>query len=107
MNKKAQVKFAIYFVVVLVLGVVSYYYYNFLEKSTSELAVVTQDITAPRIKNRNLETGVLESKKFKDLQKINVEEEYLNADGQTASTTPKPSDLAKVPKRQSNPFKPF
>ena len=105
--KKTQVKFLIYFLIVVALGVSSYYYYNYLEKSTAELTTAISDTPAPRrLSSRNLETGVLESQKFKDLQKINVEEAYLDENGQ-ATTTPSNVDVARVPRRHANPFKPF
>lgn len=107
MNKKAQAKLIVYTALILALGVASYFYYNFLETSNQELAKVTEETVAVRVTNRTLDTKVLESKKFKDLEKINVEEEYLDAGGKPTSTPPSAIDVAKVSRRQSNPFKPF
>jgi hypothetical protein len=106
MDKKTQAKIVIYAVVILALGIGSYYYYNFLETTTADSEAVVEETLAKKIANRNLETGVLESQKFKDLQKINVEEEYLDSEGK-ATSTGSGIDVVSIPRRQSNPFKPF
>lgn len=105
MDKKQQTKIAIYALLIIVLGVAAYYYYNYLQSQAQEIATATQSIITKKLSGRKLDAEVLKDKKFKELQSIKIEEAYLTKG--KATSTEVLEEIAKIPRRHSNPFKPF
>lgn len=106
MDKKQQNKIAIYFLLIVILGVASYYYYNYLQKQAQDIETATESIITKKLSGRKLDSEVLNDKKFKELQRIKVEEAYISK-GKTATSTEVVQEVAKIPRRHSDPFKPF
>jgi hypothetical protein len=106
MDKKNQNKIAIYFLLIVILGVASYYYYNYLQKQSQDIEIATESIITKKLSGRKLDSEVLKDKKFKELQRIKVEEAYISK-GITATSTEVVQEVAKIPRRHSDPFKPF
>lgn len=105
MDNKQKNKIAIYVLLIVLLGVASYYYYNYLQKESQDIDLATQSILTKKLSGRKLDAEVLQDKKFQELQRIKVEETYLNKN--RATSTEVLEELAKIPRRYSNPFKPF
>lgn len=105
MDKKQQNKIAVYALVVVVLGVAAYYYYNYLQSQAQDIETATQSIITKKLSGRKLDSEVLKDKKFKELQRIQVEEAYLTKGKATSTETLE--EIAKIPRRYGNPFKPF
>ncbi len=99
MDKKQQIKIAIYSLLIIILGVVAYYYYNYLQEESREIETSTQKIVSKKLSGKKLDAEILKDKKFKELQRIIVEESPVKSE-------PK-EDVASIPLRHSNPFKPF
>ena len=108
MDKKQQIKIVIYSLLVILLGVASYYYYNYLQKQAQDLEVSTQNTVSKQLADRKLSADILRDRKFKELQRIKVEESYLSS-GKTAPTGTSEvlEEVSKIPRRHSNPFQPF
>jgi hypothetical protein len=105
MDKKQQNKIAIYALVIILLGVTAYYYYNYLQSQAQDIETATQSIITKKLSGRKLDAEVLKDKKFKELQRIQVEEAYLTKG--KATSTEALEEVAKIPRRHSNPFQPF
>jgi hypothetical protein len=104
-DKKQQNKIAIYIFLAIFLGVGIYYYYNYLQKQAQDIEVATQSVVSKKLSGRKLDSEVLKDKKFKELQRIKIEETYINIGKPTS--TPALEEVAKIPRRYSNPFQPF
>lgn len=109
--KDNKLKIAIYSLLSVILIVVIYYYYGFLQQRSDELDQATQTTITKTFAGKKLETQVLKDKKFKDLQKVVVEEAYLSVPAASTSTVDGApaavEDIAQIPRRHGNPFKPF
>lgn len=105
MDKKQQNKIAIYALLIIVLGVAAYYYYNYLQKQAQEVETATQSIITKKLSGRKLDADVLRDKKFKELQRIKIEEAYITKGKPTSTEVLQ--EVAKIPRRHSDPFKPF
>ena len=110
LDKNQQLKIAVYVAVIILLGFGFYYYYNYLQEQSASLDAGTQAIVAKKLISKTLNARVLEDQKFKDLQKITVEQKYLSAStspssGPAAGLTSEA--IAQVPRRHANPFLPF
>jgi len=105
MDKKQQTRIAIYVLLAIVIGVVGYYYYNYLQKQAQDIETATLSVVSKKLSGRKLDSEVLKDKKFKELQRIKVEEAYLDKTGTTTAEVPE--EVAKIPRRHSDPFKPF
>lgn len=105
MDKKQQTKIAIYALAVILLGVAAYYYYNYLQNQSQDIEAATQSIITKKLSGRKLDAEVLKDKKFQELQRIKVEEAYLSKG--KATSTEVLEEVAKIPRRYGNPFKPF
>lgn len=105
MDKKQQTRIAIYVLLAIVIGVVGYYYYNYLQKQAQELETSTLSVVSKKLSGRKLDAEVLKDKKFKELQKIKIEEAYIDKTGTVAPEVLE--EVAKIPRRHSDPFKPF
>ncbi len=104
--KELNIKVVTYIIIGLLLAVGGYYYYGYLQQSSQEIDQATQATVAKTFAGKKLETEVLNDKKFKDLRKVVVEETVL---GQPKPTEggPKLEEIANVPRRHGDPFKPF
>jgi hypothetical protein len=109
-HKSNLTKIIVYCVLIILLGIGGYYYYNYLQTSSAELAKSTAVTLSKNLAGKKLDTEVLKDKKFKELQPVVVEESVLGP-GQATSTaaaaTLSAAEIAQIPRRHSNPFKPF
>lgn len=109
--KDNKLKIAIYSLLGVILIVAVYYYYEFLQRQAVELDQTTQITVTKTFAGKKLETQVLKDKKFRDLQQVVVEEALLVGPAVSSSADsvapPPDEDISQVPRRQSNPFKPF
>lgn len=105
MDKKQQTRIAIYVLLAIVIGVVGYYYYNYLQKQSQDLETATLNVVSKKLSGRKLDAEVLKDKKFKELQRIKIEEAYIDKTGIVAPEVLE--EVAKIPRRHSDPFKPF
>jgi|GEM_PF-3553324 len=101
-----NLKIVTYAVILLLLGVGVYYYYVFLGQQSVNLDPgIIEQAAAPTLDTK-LHTEVLTDKKFKELQKVEVAVETgVTSTPQAENLTPE--EIAKVPRRFANPFKPF
>jgi hypothetical protein len=102
----SKLKIAIYAVLAVVLAVAGYYYYSFLKQKSVALDESTATTISKSLADKKLETDVLKDRKFKELKKIVVEEAVIGEAPKEPSGL-KPEDVSKIPRRHSNPFKPF
>ncbi len=105
--KDNKLKILTYGLIIIVLGVGAYYYYSYLQTSSEELDQATQSTIAKTFAGKKLETEVLKDKKFKELKKIVVEAEVIGPEAQVQPGGLKPEEIANIPRRHGNPFKPF
>jgi predicted negative regulator of RcsB-dependent stress response len=105
MDKKQQTRIAIYVLLAIVIGVVGYYYYNYLQKQAQDIETATLSVVSKKLSGRKLDSEVLKDKKFKELQRIKIEEAYIDKTG--TSTVEVLEEVARIPRRHSDPFKPF
>jgi len=106
-NKNARLKIMTYSLFILLLGIGGYFYYEFLQQKSAELDMATEATIAKTFAGKKLDTEVLTDKKFKDLRKVEVEDSILGKDKQQESSGLTPEEINKIPRRHSNPFKPF